>query len=41
MIISVKWGTEAIVDRSLIPSSFETKPITIEDLFVFMAKEEK
>lgn len=38
---SSKWGTEAIVDRSLIPSSFETKPITIEDLFVFMAKEEK
>ena len=38
---SSKWGTEAIVDRSLIPSSFETKPITIEELFVFMAKEEK
>lgn len=38
---SGKWGTEAIVDRNQIPQSFETKPITIEELFVFMAKEEK
>ena len=35
-----KWGTEAIVDRKLIPDSFDTKPVTIEDLFIFMAKED-
>ena len=35
-----KWGTEAIVDRELIPDSFDTKPVTIEDLFIFMAKED-
>ena len=35
-----KWGTEAIVDRELIPGSFDTKPVTIEDLFIFMAKED-
>lgn len=34
------WGTEAIVDTNLIPSGFETKPITIEELFIFMAKED-
>lgn len=37
---SGKWGTEAIVDRDLIPATFETKPISIEDLFIFMAKED-
>lgn len=37
---STKWGTEAIVDRELIPDSFDTKPVTIEDLFIFMAKED-
>ena len=37
---SGKWGTEAIVDRELIPATFETKPISIEDLFIFMAKED-
>lgn len=35
------WGTEALVNRSMIPEGFETKPISIEDLFVFMAKEAK
>ena len=38
---SGKWGTEAIVDRDMIPQTFETKPITIEELFLFMAKEDK
>ena len=37
---SSKWGAEAIVDRELIPDSFDTKPVTIEDLFIFMAKED-
>ncbi|MBR1823431.1 MAG: ABC transporter ATP-binding protein [Ruminococcus sp.] len=37
---SGKWSTEALVDRDRIPSTFETKPVTIEDLFVFMAKED-
>ena len=37
---SSKWGTEAIVDRELIPDSFDTKPVTIEDLFIFMANED-
>lgn len=37
---SNKWGTEAIVDRNMIPQSFTTKPVSIEELFVFMAKEE-
>lgn len=36
-----KYGVEAIVDREKIPHTFEIKPITIEDLFVFMVKEEK
>ncbi|MBR1431662.1 ABC transporter ATP-binding protein [Ruminococcus sp.] len=35
-----KFSTEAIVDQELIPESFRTSPVTIEDLFVFMAKEE-
>ena len=37
---SNKWSTEAIVDKNMIPASFTTKPVSIEDLFVFMAKEE-
>lgn len=36
-----KWGIEALVDREKIPHTFDTKPITIEELFVFMVKEEK
>lgn len=38
---STKWGVEAIVDREKIPHTFETQPVTIEELFVFMVKEEK
>lgn len=33
------YGTELIVERDSIPSGFEINPITIEELFVFMAKE--
>ncbi len=35
-----KFSTEAIDDQELIPEGFRTSPVTIEDLFVFMAKEE-
>ena len=38
---SNKFGVEAIVDRDMIPVGCEVAPVTIEDLFVFMAKEEK
>lgn len=38
---STKWGAEALIERDRIPQSFEVKPITIEELFVFMVKEEK
>ena len=34
-----RFGTEAIVRRCEIPAGMKTHPITIEDLFVFMAKE--
>ena len=34
-----KYGVEAIVDKELIPQNFEVQKITIEELFVFMAKE--
>lgn len=34
-----RFGTEAIVRRCAIPDGMKTCPITIEDLFVFMAKE--
>ena len=34
-----KYGAEAIVDRVLVPQTFEIRPVTIEELFVFMAKE--
>ena len=36
-----KFSVEAIADAEKIPSGFTSSPITIEDLFVFMAKEEK
>lgn len=36
-----KWGVEALVNREKIPHTFDVKPISIEELFVFMVKEEK
>ena len=36
-----RFGTEAIVRRGDIPAGMKTSPITIEDLFIFMAKEEQ
>ena len=36
-----RFGTEAIVRRSVVPVGMKTSPITIEELFIFMAKEEK
>lgn len=36
-----KFGVEAIVDREKIPHSFDTQPVTIEELFIFMVKEAK
>ena len=36
-----RFGTEAIVRRSDVPAGMKTSPITIEELFIFMAKEEK
>lgn len=38
---STNWGVEALVDREKIPHSFKVQPVTIEELFVFMVKEEK
>lgn len=35
-----RYGVEAIVDRSLIPAGMAVSPVGIEELFVFMAKEE-
>lgn len=35
------FGSEAIVRRSDIPAGMHTGPVTIEELFVFMAKEER
>ena len=35
------FGAEAIVERSMVPESFELSPIGIEDLFIFMAKDQK
>ena len=35
-----KYGTEAIVDRSRVPATFDVRPVTIEELFVYMAKGE-
>ena len=36
-----RFGTEAIVRRSDVPAGMKISPITIEDLFIFMAKEEQ
>ncbi|MCM1008353.1 MAG: ABC transporter ATP-binding protein [Ruminococcus flavefaciens] len=36
-----KFGTEAVIVRDKVPSSFDVKPVTIEELFVYMSKEEK
>lgn len=36
-----RFGSEAIVRRNVVPTGMKTSPITIEDLFVFMAKEEQ
>lgn len=38
---SHKFGTEAVIVRDKVPSSFDVKPVTIEELFVYMSKEEK
>ena len=35
------YGAEAIVDRALIPAGFELSPISIEELFVVMAKSDR
>lgn len=35
------FGTEAIARREDLPAGLRTRPITIEELFVFMAKEER
>lgn len=35
-----KYGAEAIVDRALVPATFDVRPVTIEELFVYMAKGE-
>lgn len=35
-----RFGTEAIVRRTVVPAGMKTSPITIEELFVFMAKED-
>ena len=34
-----EYGAEAIVSREKIPQTFETQPISVEELFVIMAKE--
>lgn len=36
-----KFGVEAIAEADKIPTGFSSVPVTIEDLFVFMAKEDK
>lgn len=38
---SHKFSTEAVIVREKVPSSFDVKPVTIEELFVYMSKEEK
>ena len=35
---STGWGVEAMVDRAMIPHTFDIKPISIEEIFVFMVK---
>ena len=34
------YGVEVIVDKTLVPSHWITTPVNIEDLFVFMVKED-
>lgn len=34
-----QYGAEALVDRKLVPQTFDIRPVTIEELFVYMAKE--
>ena len=36
-----RYGIEAIVDRNLVPAGMKLNPIGIEELFIFMAKEEE
>lgn len=35
------YGVEAIVDRDLVPGGLELSPVNIEELFIFMAKEDR
>lgn len=35
------YGTELIVKREAVPQGFSISPVSIEELFVFMAKENK
>ena len=35
------WGSEAIVRRDAAPEGMELSPVTIEELFIYMVKEEK
>ena len=35
------WGSEAIVHRSAIPEGVTVSPVTIEELFIYMVKEDK
>ena len=34
------YGVEAIVDREMVPPQWDLSPVSIEDLFIFMAKED-
>lgn len=34
-----KWGIEAIVKSDFVPEGVETRPVDIEQLFLFMARE--
>lgn len=36
-----RYGVEAIVDRDMIPAGMKVSPVGIEELFIFMAKEEE
>ena len=35
------WGSEAIVHRSAVPEGVTVSPVTIEELFIYMVKEDK
>lgn len=37
---NTKWGIEAIIERQHVPQGAEVRPVDIEQLFLFMAKEE-